>query len=51
MGFNAVNAEHLAIAIDQTHADVLVTKDRDFHDREEEQEKLTFNIPLRLSRT
>jgi len=39
MGFDAVDAEHLAIAIDLIHANVLVTKDRDFHDRKTELRK------------
>ena len=36
MGFDAVDAEHLVMAIDEIHAQILVTKDRDFHDRQGE---------------
>lgn len=34
LGFDALDAEHLAIATHQLKADVFVTKDRDFHERE-----------------
>jgi hypothetical protein len=39
MGFDAVDAQHLVEAIDEFRADILVTKDRDFHDRKKEIKK------------
>jgi predicted nuclease of predicted toxin-antitoxin system len=39
MGFDALDAEHLVLAIDELGADTLVTKDRDFHERKKELKK------------
>jgi hypothetical protein len=44
MGLDATNAKHLALAIDQVEASIFVTKDRDFHDREQELEKFHIDI-------
>jgi predicted nucleic acid-binding protein len=39
MGFDAADAQHLVDAIDELQSDILVTKDRDFHDRRNELKK------------
>ena len=36
LGFDATDAEHILIALDELRADAIVTKDRDFHDRKKE---------------
>lgn len=46
MGFDAVDAEHLVLAIDLLHAERFVTRDRDFIDRKDELEKKKITITL-----
>jgi predicted nucleic acid-binding protein len=44
MGFDARDAEHVSIAIDQLSADVIVSKDRDFRDRRSDLKKLGLEV-------
>lgn len=52
MGFDARDAEHLSIAIDQLSADIIISKDRDFRDHRSDLKKLGLEVfyPSELKR-